>query len=48
MNKKTLKVLSSEIDPAKIRLIREVMIKERGAEGFLEKSPLLPSTESPL
>jgi len=28
------KVLSREMDPAKIRLIRYVVIKERGAEGF--------------
>jgi hypothetical protein len=31
---KYLKVLSSEMDPAEIRLIRLVFIKERGAEGF--------------
>jgi hypothetical protein len=30
--------LSSEMDPAGNRLIRKVVIKERGAEGFLEKS----------
>jgi hypothetical protein len=29
-----LKVLSSEMDPAEIRLIRLVFIKERGAVGF--------------
>ncbi len=29
-----LKVLSSEMDPAEIRLIWQVFIKERGAEGF--------------
>jgi hypothetical protein len=28
------KVLSSKMDPAKIRLIRKVFIKERGAEVF--------------
>ena len=33
-----LKVLSSEMDPDEIRLIRKVVIKERGAEVFLEKS----------
>jgi hypothetical protein len=39
-----LKVLSSEMDPAEIRFIRWIVIKERGAEVFLEKirpSPIL-------
>ncbi len=31
---KLLKPLSSEIDPAEIRLIWEVVIKEKCAEGF--------------
>jgi hypothetical protein len=31
---KLLKVLSSEMDPAEIRLIRYAVIKEGGAEGF--------------
>jgi hypothetical protein len=38
-----IKVLSSEMDQAEIRLIRQVVIKERGAE-FLEEirpSPIL-------
>ncbi len=30
----TLKVLSSEMDPAEIKLIQWVVIKETGAEGF--------------
>jgi hypothetical protein len=34
-----LKVLSSKMDPAEIRLIREVFIKERGAEGFYKNLP---------
>ncbi len=29
-----LKSLSSEMDPAEIRLIRKTVIKERGEEGF--------------
>jgi len=29
--------MSCEMDPAKIRLIRKVVIKERGGEVFLEK-----------
>ncbi len=29
-----LKVMSSDMEPAEIRLIREVFIKERGAEVF--------------
>jgi hypothetical protein len=37
-----LKVLSSEMDPAKIRLIRKVVIKERGPEGFQKNLPVLP------
>jgi hypothetical protein len=32
--KTCLKVLSSEMDPAEIRLIRKVVIKERGAVVF--------------
>ncbi len=36
-----LKVLSSEMDPAEIRLIPYVFIKERGAVG-LEKSARPP------
>jgi hypothetical protein len=36
-----LKVLSSEMDPAEIRFIRWVVIKERGAEAFKKK--LCPS-----
>jgi hypothetical protein len=32
ITKLSLKVLSSEMDPAEIRLIRQVFIKERGAE----------------
>ncbi len=27
------------MDPAEIRLIRKVVIKERGADGFYKKSP---------
>ncbi len=46
--KKVLKVLSSEMDPAEIRLIRKVVIKERGAAVFLEKSARPPSSESSL
>ncbi len=41
----------SEMAPAEIRLIRQVVIKERGAEFFLEKSTRPPppqSSESPL
>jgi hypothetical protein len=29
-----LKVLSSDMDPAEVRLIRQVVIKERGVEVF--------------
>ncbi len=43
-----LKVLSSKMDPAEIRLIWKVVIEERGAAFFLEKSALPPSSESPL
>jgi hypothetical protein len=42
-----LKVLSSEMDPAEIRLVQLAVIKERGAEGFLEKSTRPPSFEIP-
>ncbi len=43
-----LKVLSSKMDPEEIRLIRWVVIKERGTVVFLEKSARPPSFESPL
>ncbi len=36
------------MDPAEIRFIRYVVIKEWGAEVFSEKSVRLPSCESPL
>jgi hypothetical protein len=36
-----LKVLSSEMDTAEIRLIRKVVIKERGA-AFFKKNPPAP------
>jgi hypothetical protein len=43
-----LKPLSSEMDPADIRLIYKVFIKERGAE-VLQKNPAVPNfLESPL
>ena len=35
------KVLPSEMDPAEIRLLRQVIIKGRGAEGF-QKNPPAP------
>ncbi len=38
---KYLKVLSSEMDPVEIRLIRLVFIKERGPEGFQKNLPAL-------
>jgi|688.fasta_scaffold2068443_1 hypothetical protein len=34
VKRKALKVLSSEMDPAEIRFIRKIFIKERGAEIF--------------
>jgi hypothetical protein len=34
-----LKVLSSKMDPAEIRLIQYVFIKERGTEGFYKNTP---------
>jgi hypothetical protein len=34
VKRKALKVLSSEMDPAEIRFIRYIFIKERGAEIF--------------
>jgi hypothetical protein len=34
-----LKVLSNEIDPAEIRFIRKIFIKERGAEVFRKICP---------
>jgi hypothetical protein len=34
-----LKVLSSEMDPIETRLIRYVVIKDRGAEGFRKICP---------
>ncbi len=34
INAEVLKGLPSEMDPAEIRLIRKVVIKERGAEVF--------------
>jgi hypothetical protein len=37
---KTLKELSSEMDPAEIRLIRQVIIEERGAEVFRKNPPV--------
>ncbi len=45
---KTLKVLSSELDPVEIRLIRQIFIKGSVAAGFLEKSARPPSSQSPL
>ncbi len=36
------------MDPAEIRLIRKVIIKERGVAVFLKKSTRPPSSESPL
>jgi hypothetical protein len=36
------------MDPAKIRLIRKDIIKERGAAVFLEKSTRPQSSESPV
>jgi hypothetical protein len=40
-----IKVLSSEMDPPEIRLIRKVFVEERGVE-VLEKSTHPPSCES--
>ncbi len=37
----SLKVLSSEMDPANIRLIRQIFIKGRGA-AFFQKNPPVP------
>jgi hypothetical protein len=34
------KVLSSEMDPSKIRFIRKDFIKERGAEAFQKNQPV--------
>ncbi len=34
MSMQTLKVLSSEMDPAETRLIRKVAVKERGKVAF--------------
>ncbi len=36
-----IKVLSSEMDPAEIRLIRQVVIKERGTEVFRKNLPIV-------
>jgi hypothetical protein len=36
-----LKVLSSEMDPAESRLIRQVFMKERGTEEKIRQSPIL-------
>jgi hypothetical protein len=41
-----LKVLSSEVDPAEIRIIQKVVIKERDVVFFF-KSTRLPSSEIP-
>jgi hypothetical protein len=35
-----LKVLSSEMDPAEIRFIPKVVIKEKGAEVFRQNLPV--------
>ena len=40
-----IKVLSSEMDPAKIRLIRKVVIKERGAVFFFVNCKLRNETK---
>ncbi len=42
-----LKVLSSEMDLAEIRFMRWVIIKERGAEVFLEKIRPSPIRRQP-
>jgi hypothetical protein len=47
IRKKLLKVLSSEMDPAEIRVFRKVFIK-REARRFSEKSARTPSCECPL
>jgi hypothetical protein len=47
LKKLLLKVLSSELNPAKIRFILKVFIKERDVENF-RKSVHFPSLESPL
>ncbi len=44
----TLKVLSGKMDPAEIRLIRQVFMKEEGLGRFLEKFARPPSSENPL
>jgi hypothetical protein len=39
INAEVLKVLPSEMDTAEIRLLRKVVIKERGAEVFWKNPP---------
>jgi len=39
INAEVLKVLPSEMDKAEIRLLRKVVIKERGAEVFWKNPP---------